>query len=66
MLAQRFGKQLLIEQARLVDAGMDEQVPVAMMWRLERLVDDQIPTEQDAVQTLCECFERWRSQLTGD
>ena len=65
MLAQRFGNQVLIEQARLVDAGMDEQVLVAMIGRLERFVDDEIPIEPDAVQTLREFFERWRSELTG-
>ena len=65
VLAQRFGNQVLIEQARLVDAGMDEQVLAAMIGRLERFVDDEIPIEPDAVQTLREFFERWRSELTG-
>ena len=65
VLAQRFGTQVLVEQGRLVDAGLDEQVLAAMMGRLDRFVDDEIPIEPDAVQTLREFFERWRSALTG-
>ena len=65
VLAQRFGTQVLVEQGRLVDAGLDEQVLAAMMRRLHRFVDDEIPIEPETVPTLREFFERWSSELTG-
>ena len=65
VLAQRFGTQVLVDQARLVDAGLDEQVLAAMMGRLDRFVDDEIPIEPQAVQNLREFFERWGAEMTG-
>lgn len=65
VLAQRFGTQVLVEKGRLVDAGLDEQVLAAMMRRLHRFVDDEIPIEPETVPTLREFFERWSSELTG-
>jgi hypothetical protein len=65
VLAQRFGTQLLVEQGRLVDAGLDEQVLAAMVGRLDRFADDEIPIQPGEVPALREFFERWSSELTS-
>jgi hypothetical protein len=64
VLAQRFGTQLLVEQGRLVDAGLDEHVLAAMIGRLDRFADDEIPIQPEQLPGQRECFERWRSELT--
>lgn len=43
VLAQRFGKDALLEQARSLAAGFDLGVLVQMMETLGRFVDDEIP-----------------------
>jgi hypothetical protein len=43
VLAQRFGKDALLEQAEALDAGFDLQVLAQMMGTLGRFADDEIP-----------------------
>jgi hypothetical protein len=42
-LAQRFGKQVLVETAATVDGGFDRSVLAQMMGSLARFEDDEIP-----------------------
>ncbi|GEP39994.1 hypothetical protein NPS01_36570 [Nocardioides psychrotolerans] len=43
VLAQRFGKDDLLEQAQVLDAGFDPQVLAQMMGTLKRFAADEIP-----------------------
>jgi hypothetical protein len=42
-LAQRFGKQVLVETAATVDGGFDRAVLAQIMGSLARFEDDEIP-----------------------
>lgn len=65
VLTQRYGKAALIEQARQVDAGLDEAVLAEMMGRLDRFTDGEIPVDPDQVSGLRGFFAAWRSELGG-
>ena len=43
MLAQRFGKAALLEEAAFIDAGCDTAVLAQMMRTISRFDDDEIP-----------------------
>jgi hypothetical protein len=63
VLVQRFGKPMLLEQARKVDAGLDDAVLAEMMARLDRFDDDEIPVVREDLPKLRRLFEEWQSEL---
>lgn len=63
VLAQRFGKAALIEQAQALDAGFDLDVLAQMMGTLSRFDDHEIPLEVDTVPLLREFFTNWAAEL---
>lgn len=65
MLGQRFGTRCWSNRHGRSTLVLDEQVLAAMNRRLDRFVDDEIPIEPDAVQTLRDFLERLRSELAG-
>lgn len=63
VLAQRFGKDVLLAQAELIDEGFDRQVLVQMMRALGRFRDEEIPVDVEALGVLRGFFADWASQL---
>lgn len=64
LLAERFGKEKLIEQAASMDAGFDLDVLAQMMRMILRFDDDEIPLEADLVPSAREFFESWSVELS--
>lgn len=63
LLAQRFGKELLIEQAQALDAGFDLKVLAQMARTLDRFDDHEIPLPADQLPDLRRFFAGWASEL---
>lgn len=64
VLAKRFGKRTLLEQAARIDAGFDERVLAEMLKTLDRFVDNEVPAEGDAVAAMREFFAAWATELS--
>ncbi|MGH9248944.1 MAG: nucleotidyl transferase AbiEii/AbiGii toxin family protein [Acidimicrobiales bacterium] len=60
-LAQRFGKNLLLERAAEVDAGFDMQVFAEMLRTLSRFIDADVPV--DDVGKVRQFFASWVDEL---
>ena len=63
VLAQRFGKGALIEQAQALDAGFDLDVLAQMMGTLSRFDDHEIPLSREELPLLRVFFASWVSEL---
>ena len=63
VLAQRFGKDALVEQAQTLDAGFDTDVLAQMMGTLGRFADDEIPLSPTAVARASKFFGDWADEL---
>ncbi len=63
LLAQRFSKELLIEQAQALDAGFDRKVLAQMIRTLDRFDDHEIPVAADQLPELRRFFAEWASEL---
>lgn len=66
VLAQRFGKPLLIDEAQRVDAGVHGPMLARMMARIDRFQDDEIPVGAAELPQLREFFDAWRSELGSE
>lgn len=63
VLAERFGKGLLIEHAERTDRGFDRRVLVEMIRALDRFKDDEIPVDPHDVRRIREFFREWADEL---
>ena len=63
VLALRFGKDALLQQARSFDAGFDTQVLAQMMGTLGRFADDEIPLSPDDLALAKDFFDVWAEEL---
>lgn len=63
LLAQRFGKEPLLEQANSLDAGFDCTVFAQMLGTMGRFDDDEIPLEPSDVPLARTFFDRWAEGL---
>ena len=63
VLAQRYGKELLIARAAEVDMGFDAAVFARMLGTLSRFDDNELPIADDQVPDLKAFFETWAVQL---
>jgi predicted nucleotidyltransferase component of viral defense system len=64
LLAQRFGKDLLLDRAAQIDAGFDSKVLADMFGTLDRFVDDEIPLpDRSSVSELRSFYTAWRAEL---
>lgn len=63
VLAQRFGKTALIEQAVELDSGFDHAVLAQMMRTLARFEDDELPLAAETVLRARAFFEDWASEI---
>ena len=63
LLAQRFGKESIIEQAQALDAGFDLGVLAQMIRTIDRFGDDEIPLAANELPTLQAFFADWASEL---
>jgi hypothetical protein len=62
-LAQRFGKDALIEQAQTLDAGFDVGVLAEMIAALSRFDDQEIPLAPEELVLARAFFANWKAQL---
>lgn len=63
ILAQRFGKPLLLEQAARTDRGFDQRVLAEMIRTLDRFDDDEIPVAAHEAERLRGFFRQWADEL---
>lgn len=63
LLAQRFGKELMIEQAQTLDAGFELRVLAQMLRTIERFDDHEIPLVGDELPKLRDFITDWASEL---
>lgn len=63
MLAQRFGKDQLLVQAELLDAGFDRPVLAQMIGTLGRFTDHEIPLPPRSVASARRLFASWAKDL---
>ncbi|PRZ40842.1 nucleotidyltransferase AbiEii toxin of type IV toxin-antitoxin system [Antricoccus suffuscus] len=63
VLAQRFGKDLLLGQAAELDAGFDRGVLGQMLGTIGRFTDDEIPLPGADVSAARAYFAAWASEL---
>lgn len=63
VLVQRFGKDVLLAQAGLIDAGFNEGVLGQMMSTLGRFADDEVPVDAGAIDEVRRFFARWALEL---
>jgi Nucleotidyl transferase AbiEii toxin, Type IV TA system len=66
ILAERFGEDALLIEARAADPGLDEQVLAQMMTTLDRFSDDEIPASAEIVPEIRLFFARWAEELSRD
>lgn len=65
VLAQRFGKEAMIEQAQALDAGFDLDVLTQMIGTLARFDDDEIPLASRDVPGARDFFTQWTVEQDG-
>jgi hypothetical protein len=64
VLANRFGKDVLLARAIRIDAGFDASVLADMIATLDRFADDEIPVpDGSSVAELRAFYATWRSEL---
>ena len=64
VLAQRFGKNILLARAAQIDTGFDTEVLADMFATLDRFTDDEIPVpEGSSAAELRTFYATWRSEL---
>lgn len=64
MLAQRFGRQVLLERAAEVDLGFNSAVLATMLRSLDRFSDDELPIETADVDAIRSYFQDWADELS--
>lgn len=65
VLAQRFGRQVLLDRAAAVDLGFDRGQLVGVMAMLDRYTDEDLPLPCGEVAVLRDYFRDWRTALTA-
>ncbi len=65
VLANRYGKTLLMQRAAEVDAGFDPGVLAQMIDSLGRFADDEIPVAATDVPALRAFFAEWTAELSS-
>ena len=63
VLAQTFGKEVLVEQATLMDPGFNQKVLAGMLTTLARFDDDAIPLSPNLVTEARDFFTTWGLEL---
>lgn len=63
VLAQRLGKDTLLEQARTIDTGLDLEVLAQMIDTLSRFDDDELPLAPESRQPARTFFAHWAREL---
>lgn len=65
VLAQRFGRALLLDRAAEVDTGLALDVLAAMMRSISRFDDDDLPIGDAAASAVRAYFNEWAAELDG-
>ena len=66
VLAQRFGKDVLLARAAQIDAGFDTNVLADMVTTLDRFTDDEIPVpDGSSAAELRAFYATWGSELAA-
>ncbi|QCX27362.1 hypothetical protein [Nocardioides jishulii] len=66
VLAHRFGKATLLDEAGLIDPGFDTRVLGQMVSTLGRFRDDEIPVDAEEADELRRFFAAWATELVLD
>lgn len=64
VLAQRFGREVLLQRAAEVDLGFDHAVLATMLRSLDRFNDDEPSVEPADVDAVRSYFRDWASEMT--
>ena len=65
VLAQRFGKEVLMQRAGEVDLGFDREILSTMMLTIERFNDDELPLPAQMAVEVRQFFRDWASELAS-
>ena len=63
VLAQRFGRAVLLARAAEVDLGFDRGVLAEMMRTIDRFADDELPITPEQVDAMRAFFRDWADEL---
>ena len=63
VLAKRFGRQALLDQAAQLDGGFDTDVLAVMMRTLDRFTDEEIPANDASALELRAFFAAWADEM---
>jgi hypothetical protein len=63
ILVQRFGKDVLLQQAAQTDSGFSPLILAEMLARLERFTEDDIPISSELVPEVRAFFASWSEEL---
>jgi len=66
VLAERFGKEALLNEASAADSGFNKQVLAQMVRTLDRFSNDEIPASVEVVPEIRLFFARWAAELSRD
>lgn len=66
ILAKRFDTDRLLHRAAEIDPGFDRAVFATILRSLNRLTDDEIPVDPEAVDDLRTFFHDWQQQLSAE
>jgi hypothetical protein len=65
VLAQRYGKAVLLERAHAIDTGLDHDVLATYMHTLSRFTDDELPVARADLAPMRAFFTAWANELTA-
>jgi hypothetical protein len=63
-LAQRFGREVLLQRAAEIDLGFDHTVLATMLRSLDRFSDDELPVETSDLGAVRAYFRDWADELS--
>lgn len=63
VLAEHFGKELLLLRASAIEISFDRLVLAEMMRSIRRFADSEIPIDETMVQSVRRFFEEWANEL---
>jgi len=63
VLAQRFGKRILLERAAEVDLGFDLTILAEMLRTIDRFTDDELPIDDAEPTIVRSFFHEWADEL---
>ena len=63
VLAERFGKSVILERAEEIDRGFDRRILAEMLRTIGRFTNDELPVAPSQAATIRSFFGRWADEL---